>query len=472
MDVSRNGCEIAFRTPFSPQHDLVQVLTGAAQGDPTRNNPVDFKMAGLQRKGHPDIWHADHVLAFSTDECSPVVINGDDIGGNHGHGCALRVQAPSHGLTCRDIGLVWLDDDGTEWTLLRVENPHSLLFLSPNIGPSKYDYHFLGRYAGALRRNGVALNAVSQQGGVQLTPAIRHTQRDCLCLQNGQWVYAGGWMPDCDAAEIREVYEVVNPATVAQAIREQRPENGYSSQPSLAVGETMLIHRMTYRIEADGTILCDFDHQLTQPVHMRHYLGIMHQEKSDVFGGGVWRVIPKLKPFDGFDFTVPYNTTRGPMPNWFTLTPEYWQERLSPPDNQVDFIRRPDGSCAAAFASGFLPVHDGHPSVRAHTITDAGDVVPSCKTYPTFAGGRALENRLGDMRGTAYKKYYLPEHDDAAVFTAANMLYVYLLKDGSVTVSESRAATVLESFGATWQAMPGGLCVSGQKGAYIAFELA
>ena len=471
MDVSRNGSEIAFRTPFSPTQDLVQVLIGAAPGDPTRNNPVDFKMAGLQRKGHPDIWHADHVLAFSTDECSPFVINGDDIGGNHGHGCALRVQAPSHGLTCRDIGLVWLDDDGTEWTLLRVENPHSLLFLSPNIGPSKYDYHFLGNCAGTLRRNGVALNATSQQGGVQLTPAIRHTQRDCLCLKNGQWVYAGGWMPDCDAAEIREVYEVVNPATVAQAIREQRPANGYSSQPSLAVGETMLIHRMTYRINADGTILCDFDHQLTQPVHMRHYLGIMHQEKSDVFGGGVWRVIPKLKPFDGFDFTKPYNTTVGPMPNWFTLTPDLWTDPLSPPDRQVDLICRPDGSCAAAFASGFLPVHDGHPSVRAHNITDSGDVVPSRKTYPTFAGGRDEKNRLQSLRGTAYKKYYLPEHDDAAVYTAGNMLYVYLYTDGEIFVDCPNACKPWEHSGVECCFTRDGIIVRGKRGGYAVFEL-
>ncbi len=471
MDVSRNGCEIAFRTPFSPTQDLVQVLIGAAPGDPTRNNPVDFKMAGLQRKGHPDIWHVDQVLAFSTDECSPFVINHDDIGGNHGHCCALRLTAPAHGLTCRHVGLVWQDESGMNWTLVRVEHADSLLFVSDNIGASLYDYAFADRITGRLVRDGQALAFTAQQGGVQLTPAIRHLQRECVVLKNGEWLPAGGWHEGVDGAEIREVYEVVNPATVADALRRARPTDGYAQQPSLAVGETLLIHRMTYRIGADGAILCDFDHQLMQPAHMRQYLGIMHQEKCDVFGGGVWRVIPKLKPFDGFDFTKPYNTTGGPMPNWFTLTPDLWLDPLSPPDRQVDLICRPDGSCAAAFASGFLPVHDGHPSVRAHNITDSGDVVPSRKTYPTFAGGRDEQNRLQSIRGTAYKKYYLPEHDNAAVYTAGNMLYVYLYTDGELFVACPNACKPWEHSGVECSFSDDGIVIRGKSGGYAVFEL-
>ena len=397
MDVSRNGGDIVFRTPFSPTHDLIQIMCGIAPGDPSRNNPVDFKLAALQRRGNVDIWHADQVLSYATDECPPYVINGEDIGGNHGHTCAVRALAPEHGFSDKHAGSQWLDDSGMHWTLMRVENADSLLFLSDNTGKSLYEYDFADHIEGCLRMQDHTLPIAHQQGHVQLTPAIRHLQRDAVCMVNGQWQPVTGEVIPCECAEIREVYEVLNPATIAAALRGEAP------------AQAMLLHRMTYRIQPDGTILCDFDHRLLQPVRLTHYLGVMHQEKCDVFGGGVWRTIPGLKPFEDsghwFDFSVPYCITGRAMPNWRTLTPDLWADPLCPPDRQYDAFLRPDGSCAAVFASGFLPQYDGEPSRRAHNMTDAGDMVPSCKTYPTFAGGRAGRILLSSLRGVAYRKY-------------------------------------------------------------------
>ena len=135
MDVSRNGGEIAFRTHFSDEYDLVQVLCGLSS-IPEKNCPVDFRLAALQNKGCRDIWHMDQVLAFSTDECSPMVLNREDIGGNHGHPCGIRVTVPQHGLKVQDVGTLWQDESGFTFTLLRVDSASTLLFLSENIGPS------------------------------------------------------------------------------------------------------------------------------------------------------------------------------------------------------------------------------------------------------------------------------------------------------------------------------------------------
>lgn len=437
LDASRNGGDVAFRTPFSDAYDLLQVLHGL-NSVPGTNSPVDFRLAALQRKGHPDIWHMDQVLAFSTDECSPMVINGEDIGGNHGHPCAVRVTAPGHGKDVRDVGSLWQDESGMRWTLLRVESADRLLLLSENTGSSVTDYDFAARVDGALRyvENGLHGEDIipqSQQGKVQLTPAIRHIQREAFCLRDGCWREIGGYEEGCECAEIREVYEIINPATVAPALRAGRPPEGYAVQPSLAVGEAMMLHRMTYRILGDGTILCDFDHQLMQDVHMSCYLGIMHQEKCDVCGGGVWRYIPKLLPFEHsgrvMDFSRPYRTTADTMPNNRLLTPELWMNPASPPDRQIDFIRRADGSAAVGFASGFLPVHDGQPARRAANITDAAMLVKSCKTYPTFAGGAKYEGSFPHVKGVAYKKYFLPECDDASVYTVSDGEDTYLYMD-------------------------------------------
>ena len=441
MDISRNGGDVVFRTAFSAEYDLLQVLHGLSSTE-GRNSPVDFRLAGLQRKGHPDIWHVDQVLAFSTDECSPMIMGGEDIGGNHGHPCGLQVTSPAHGLTVRDVGTRWTDAAGLGFTLLQVDGADALLFLSDNIGPSDTAYAFADHAEGALTcaEDGRIIVPQSQRGGRQLTPAIRHLQRELLCCKDSQWLAGGA--DDCDCAEIREVYEIVNPATVARAIRENRPEGGYTVQPSLAAGEAMFLHRMTYRIENDGTILCSFDHEVLQDVHMPCYLGIMYQEKCDLFGGGLWRYIPKVKAFEDkgrpLDFSRPYRTTADTMPNYRAVTRDLWTDPQSPPDRQIDFIRRADGSDAVAFAGGFLPVYDGEPSVRSANITDAVMLVKSCKTYPTFAGGASelrhphRESTDGAMhfphlRGVAYKKYFLPQ-GGASLYTVPYQgdTYVYM----------------------------------------------
>jgi hypothetical protein len=53
MDLSLNGDEIVFRTPYSDAFDLIQVMRGVDEGAPDANHPVDFRLAGLQRRGMP-----------------------------------------------------------------------------------------------------------------------------------------------------------------------------------------------------------------------------------------------------------------------------------------------------------------------------------------------------------------------------------------------------------------------------------
>ena len=486
IDVSRNGGEIAFRTHFSDEYDLVQVLCGLSS-TPDKNCPVDFRLAALQHKGCRDIWHMDQVLAFSTDECSPMVLNNEDIGGNHGHPCAIRVQAPNHGLDLRDVGSLWRDESGLTFTLLRVISAQTLLFLSENIGPSLTQYAFATAITGQLSyvENGLHTTPIlpqSQQGGVQLTPAIRHTKREAVCLQNGQWVEAT-YNEGCEQAEIREEYEIINPATVAAAIREGRPEGGYQVAPSLAVGEAMFLHRMTYRIEPDGTILCDFDHTCLQDVSMPCYLGIMHQLKCDVYGGGVWRYIPKVRPFTAkgkaVDFTRPFLTTQDTLPDYVPLTPDLWTNPTSPPDRQLDFIRRADGTMAVGFASGFLPLDDGEPTRRAANITDATTIVSSCKTYPTFAGGlinmRKEHRSFPRLKGVAYKKYFLPCAQETSMYTIPHGADTYVYMDAFADVPQTlnyptaAPAALLEAT-LPWQQTDSAITAQGSSG-YAVFRL-
>lgn len=216
----------------------------------------------------------------------------------------------------------------------------------------------------------------------------------------------------------------------------------------------MAVHRMVYRIMPDGTILCEFEHELLQDVQMTCFLGIMHQEKCDVYGGGLWRYIPGLRPFEDkgrqVDFTRPYRTAADTMPNWRALTPDLWQDPALPPERQLDFIRRTDGSSAVGFASGFLPLYDGETACRAGNLTDAGVLAPSCKTYPTFAGGVRCTRNFPKLRGVAYKKYFQPSGEGCNVCTVSRDGVTWLFMDFYSDVP----ATALYPLAAGQQAEP------------------
>ena len=141
MDISLHQTRLSVRTSFDEERDLIQIFSGMKSENLDYNDPIDFRVAGLQRKGHGDIWHVDEALAVTTDEAAPVMLLDDWMGSNHGYSCAVRAYVPAHDKTYADIGSLWEDEAGIRWTLLRVEED-MLLFLSENVGVSEEDFCF------------------------------------------------------------------------------------------------------------------------------------------------------------------------------------------------------------------------------------------------------------------------------------------------------------------------------------------
>jgi hypothetical protein len=431
MDVAKSGTDLAVRTAFSERYDLLQIMRGI-ESVPGQNSPVDFRLAALCDKGQTDIWHADRVLAFSTDECPPLVINGEDIGGNHGQPCLIRVTALDHNLFAKDTGSYWKDESGLGFTLMKTESRDTLLFLSDNIGPSAINYSFAKRITGRLARvdaGPVEIVPQRQECGIQLTPAIQHTERKVLCFKDGESSEIINEVKGCERVETREAYEIINPATVAEAIRSAR--NRENTVLPLNAGKALARMRLVYHFEDDGTVIIEFDAEALGGAKIDCCLGVMHQLKCDAFGGGVSRYIPGLKPVTQcgktYDFSRPYTTRRDTMPERLLLTSDTWLNPDAPPDRQIDFLSDANGRKPVCFASGFLPVLDGVPSYRSRHITEAGTLVQSCKSYPTFLGGelnaqRAREGKgdvlgFSHIRGVAYRKYFTPTCDDAIMYT-------------------------------------------------------
>ncbi|MDD6309319.1 MAG: hypothetical protein PUB07_08240 [Clostridia bacterium] len=454
MYVSLSKNHALFRTPYSDTHDLVQIFRGLIFSQRTINGAIDFMNAGLIQNGKPDYWHIDVPFAISNDETTPCRINQEWIGGNHGHPCVVHLAVKNHDKTYADIGSLWVDGEGTKFTLVSIVDEEILGFVSENIGESDMRYAFKKSIAESLTyiSHGVNTGTIAADGTqtiAYLAPAIRFLKKQVVGYQNGEsFLIHGG--AECDYAEMQEEFEIMNPALVSDALRANRPEGGYTEQPSLAIGKPMLRQSKIYRIAADGTVLCIFNLEKLMDVDFEHCMCVMYQEKIDIYGGGIHRALPGVLPFqegeDSFDFSMPIALYPGPYPQDVKLTASYWENPAWPPDRFVDVFRDRDGHDHLGFACGYLPILDGEPSVRRENLTFAAHLYRTRKAYPTFLSGGVTK-----ARGVAYKKYFASQTDKTSVYTVPyeNQTYIYADCFGgeSVTVPTESKARLLDQTG-------------------------
>lgn len=437
-----------FITSFSKEKDLITKFRHTELIKSHSNRPVDFAEVGLLRCEEYDKWLPDTILSVSTDEVAPCVVNGDYIGANHGAPCAVKIFSAGHNRRYSDIGTVWKDDDGTEFTLLRIDDSDYITLVSENLGKDECNYSFKRSASGNLVRDGSVITVTSQRS-VYLSNALRIKQRCVFGVKNGVRTNVDSHCV-CDYAEIIDNYEIINPATVAIDLVLNRPTTGYYENPDLSLfGKAMIEHNMTYVILNDGTVLLDFNIKRKMNVHFQRWLGIMHQEKRNPFGGGVYRYIPKTKAFSvpegNFDYSFPTALSDN-YPQSFYLEKDLWADEQSPPDRCIDYFRDIDGQDVVCFATGFLPVYDGAPSVRKDKISNALYFYKSKKYYPTFADGDIKETR-----GVGYKKYFVPQCDGASVYDVKykDMRFIFadFFRTNEIRIAVDGELELFESYG-------------------------
>ncbi len=474
MKVYKKDYFCMVQTPFDAVHDLVQIFRGTDLAhSASYNGQVDFQNAGLVIRDRWDPFHFDVPFSISMDEAPPAIINGHWIGGGHGDPCCVGLEAKAHGKTLSDIGSVWKDEQGVTFTLLRVDTENHLLFVSENLG-SLEDYKFKLSIEGALTyvshgENTESIPADGKQTVMYLARAYKFTEKRIIAIKDGKEEILQGSC-ECDSIRIEEAYLLRNPATVAPALTAARPEGGFTHPQDLAdYGETMLRHRMYYHVLGDGTVLCDFDVEKTMDVRFELWMGVMHQEKQNAFGGFVHRRIPKTVPLqlkDGtFDFNTPICLERGFYPESKPrLTPNTWENPASPPDREVDYFRDPAGHDRAAFACGYLPIFDGAPAKRLEKLPDAAFLNNTRKYYPTFMSGD-----ITSARGIAYKKYFATQHDRASFYTVpyAGKTYIFadIIEENTLEIPVSGKVSVYEkSDSISYEMKNNLLTVSGNQG--------
>ena len=471
MQVSMSKRAVLFRTYYNEEYDMIQKYCGIAEGNFEVNNTVDCIEAGLIIRDKWDFWHSDIPLAISNDEAPAMTVNKTHIGANHGFFGAVGLYIPGHDKTLTDVGSLWKDEEGTLWTLITAKEDVVTL-ISENIGESEAKYEFKMQVAGGLSYVGGGvhdsdLGPASEAFRTEMRPVNRHTKRRVVAFKDGKAKIVYG-QEECDYAEIQEEYDVVNPVSMARALHDNRPEGGYTALPQ-AMGDTMIKCKYIYRILTDGGVVVEFSYEKLQDVDFEVIMGAMYQEKLDVFGGGIYRYIPKSLPFEteegSFDFSNLTDTGyQAAFPREKMLTKAWWADPLSPPDKMVDILRDKDGHDRMGFACGYLPVLDGVPEKRIPHLDTAIHIIRTRKGYPFFMSGD-----LTCAKGVAYKKYFPIDKDGAYVYTipydGKQYIYMDFFKDEVLEVPVSGAVTLYEkSPEISYEVKNGVLTVQGAKG--------
>ena len=459
---------ILFRANFDDKYDIVHQFTNHF-GALERNSQIDFLSSALIEKDNTDSWNAQIILNQSNDEAPPMVINGAFIGGGHGQPCCINVYAPLHGKSVKDVGAVYVDEEGTKFTLLRILNEDWLNLVSENIGESITQYKFKMPAVGKLSylsdgNDTSTINIEKQIERAYLVRGIRHRQKKVVAIKDGisETLYLNS--KECDYGEILESYDILNPATIASELTAKRPIGGYTYAPDLSnYGEPMVSLDQKFIILPDGTIKVDFSVKKLMDVVLNVCMGVMYQEKKDVFGGGIHRYLSNLKPLETsngvFDFSTPIALRNGNYwPEWYTPNKNDWKDENKPFDKIVDYFRDADGKDKLAFACGYLPVYDGESEKRKNIVNGSILLYKTRKAYPYFASG----NSSSSFRGVAYKKLFSPENR-SSVYTIDHEenRYVYfdIFEKTTLSYNTDNPVTLLDVEDADYKIENGLICL-------------
>ncbi len=430
------------KTKFNNESEIVHKFTGVRSevGDLSSNSSVEMKETGLIFSGNNDYYSSDLILGTMTDESAPAFFNDTTLGANHGMPCAITILSKNHNKTIKDVGAIYKDEEGIIFYLVKVLDKNFLVFASKDYSQNKYKFEFVKKVVGKLTyvENGKDTSSIvveNQQSGY-LCRSNRYLKKELIAGKDGKEELVVLGKSGCDYAKISEEYLVINPASCVVEIAKNRPKNGYEGIIDIAsYGKPLISYKNDYIVQKDGTIIIDFEIKRLDDINWQSQMGIMSQYKKDVYGGGIFRVIPKTKPLideNGvYDLSTPYALKGKPFPSTkISLTKNFWQDENSPPDRVVDYFKDKNGNDKLCYACGYLPIFDCEISVRAKQVSSAFSIVSSRKVYPTVK-----DTEMDIVRGVGYKKYFEPVENGISIYSInyenKNYIYADLFKKGS-----------------------------------------
>lgn len=452
MKVKIEGERMYVRTSHNETYDLVQTFRVNCDrignnGIPC-NEPFDFHEAGFMLKDNTSYTEFDKKLANGGDDIAPFKTNSSYIGANHGQSHAILVKATNHGKTYADLGARYLASD-IHWNLIQIRDENNLLFISDNGRGDDYGkYFFEGVHklpVGTVmtyESDGVDTDSVTVEaatGSVQIEPSTKTISVNMYAVTDGvktPMKEANDLM--CDSIIVEEHYQIMNPSLIAQALRDNKPEGGYTESQLLDIGTPMIDYKVTYTILPDGAVLHEYDHEILDDLSFDFYGGHQYIQKYNGFEGNVKRYIPKIKPFtvNGkyYDFTEPYNLTADKDflgGGEKMVTSDLWENPNSMPDRTVEYFYDANDDLKAGFVGGYLPILDAEPATKVTKSSRAIYIYNSKKSYPILVDKQAFSEtgtKNQRIRAVSYTKYNDVTDEDISYYTInyGTDTYIYI----------------------------------------------
>jgi len=414
--VEKDGVNVFIRCFFSADKDLLHLV---GKG---RNKQISFLSTmlvaadtngGVQAKGE--------VIHDIGDDCAPWNLNGTYIGANHGCSNVRELTCPGHNKTASDLGSEWEDAAGVKFYIIKIVDDNRVWVLSENKGSNDI-WKFTPIITGSLLTNTSLPDVIniSSNKQAQLTPVCRIQKQEYLV--DGKTPLPEKKAVDCGYLDIVEEYDIINPASLLNKIR-QSP-----GKERNFVGEDLdgVIHNsIIYRFLPNGAIVVFHTSKALQQFNIG-YMGFIQSVKLRL---GNYRAheyyIPKTKPFSlngtNYNFWV-LQDFRGRIPDSinFQSSAETITDERNLPDRFIQLLGdRENGKFIGkvAFAMGYSPV-SGVTKIgeRPRNTSSGGFIYTSSKSYPC-----ALNDRIGAtvpagtvFNCTAYRIYYDPRRNPNA----------------------------------------------------------
>ena len=395
--------QASMRSYYSPTYDLVVKV------DKIGNTYCKLltKLESIGATGIP--------ISGGTDDAGPIFLNNNiTIGANHGLDCG-EVTCVGHGKTVNDVGSLWVDSAGIKHYILEVVSTSVFRTLSINYGTSSaptFTRVFAGSFthvSGAVHTTAITIASVVTYAYSTKKNISYKAYADGVLLTENSATFK------CVNLTLIGVYEISDPLDMIAKLVANKPVGGYTVQPDLAQGNSMLKVTTTQTLSDGGSVVLDQELEtfkdlslnwwgMTQVVFFNPVKTVGNALYSAGASNTYKRFIPKTLPINlGYgsnsDLRLGVNF-EGTQTLDAEITSSYFENPLMPPDRSIDVIDNSNGF-KAAFTLTYLPYGVGG-TKRKDNCDNVWYLFSSKKNYP-----RAINSKInvgGVLPSGTYKQ--------------------------------------------------------------------
>ncbi|MGY3054387.1 hypothetical protein ACVWYG_002594 [Pedobacter sp. UYEF25] len=430
VKVKKVGAFVYVSSPWSATLDLVKAFE-IRQGSFLNNGNLNFLNDYTVTKGS-DISVQGTLLKVSTDDITPVSVNGSYVGGNHSWNQVRNIVASSHGKTLADVGAIYKDSANNQFTILRILDANNIWAIGDdNLPEGQYGFNVpvignLTYVSNGVNNTTFSFSSSASAGNGYTTV----TQTTPVMMLDGKTKITADGTYYCEFMDVLETYNILDLKTIRSGITSGRPTGGYLTQPLFnQFGDALVNISNTYRFTDNGNTVV-FNNFRDYKAITLSYSGVIQcikiTDPNTLY-------IPKSLPIsDGvktFDFRNKESWTAVPAAI-MNLTSAYWENPLSPPDRFLNT------SANLNLMAGYI-TDRGSQTSRKDAVNNAIFLNTTGKIYPYAFDKPYVLSANSSFSTVAFRSYTNPANNPTgrtnfSYVDLGNTIFIFLDYHGAI----------------------------------------